>query len=111
MDRLGEIFGKFILIILMAISIDFVTAWGYQFFWNHIVLNIWQLFTTVDVINTMQISYWVFFAIAVGLGLIYNPPTTENTDDPAEAFALILGKTLTKLLTIGIVMLVASLVF
>lgn len=97
--------------VLLALSADFVTAWGYQVFWNHIVLNIWQLFTTVDVINTMQISYWVFFAIAVGLGLIYNPPTTKSTDDPAEAFALILGKAATKLITIGIVLLVTSLVF
>ena len=96
-------------IILIAISMDFITAWGFQVFWNHLVLNIWQLFTTVDVVNTMQISYWVCFAIAISISLVYSP--TANTDDIAEAFALVIGKAVTKLITIGIVLLVTSLVF
>lgn len=113
MDRLGEFFGKFFLIILMVFSMDFITAWGYQVFWNHIVLNIWQLFTEVDVVNTMQISYWVFFAIAVGVELIYSPTPkeSETTDSVAEAFALVIGKVLTKVFVILITLLVASLVF
>lgn len=98
-------------IILIAISMDFVTAWGFQVFWNHLVLNIWQLFTTVDVVNTMKISYWVFFAIAISIGLVYNPPVTEKTDDIGEAFGMVIGKAATKLITIGIVLLVTSLVF
>jgi hypothetical protein len=100
-------------ILLIAISMDFVTAWGFQVFWNHLVLNIWQLFTTVDVVNTMQISYWVFFAIAISIGLVYNPPAkeSESTDNIAEAFAMVIGKIATKLITIGLVLLVTSLVF
>lgn len=98
-------------IILIVISMDFVTAWGFQVFWNHLVLNIWQLFTTVDVINTMQISYGVFFAIAVAIGLVYNPPVTEKTDDIGEAFGIVLSKTLTKVITICLTLLVTSIVF
>ena len=32
-----------------------VNAFGYQVFWNEVVLNIWQLFSTGDIINTMRI--------------------------------------------------------
>jgi hypothetical protein len=107
MQKLGAIF----VMLLIAFSADFITAWGFQVFWNHLVLNIWQLFTTVDVVNTMQISYWVFFAIAVAIGLVYNPPATETTDDVEEAFGMVLGKIVTKLITIGITLMVTSLVF
>ena len=97
-------------IILIAISMDFVTAWGFQVFWNHLVLNIWQLFTTVDVVNTMQISYGVFLAIAFGIGLVYNPPS-ENVDDVSEAVMVVLSKAFTKVIAICLVLLVTSLVF
>ena len=62
----------------MLIASFFVTAWGYQVFWNNLVLNIWQLFTTVDVINTMKISYGVFFAIVVAISLVYNPKAIKS---------------------------------
>ena len=97
-------------ILLIAISMDFVTAWGLQVFWNHLVLNIWQLFTTVDVVNTMQISYGVFLAIAFGIGLVYNPPS-ENVDDVSEAVMVVLSKAFTKVIAICLVLLVTSLVF
>jgi uncharacterized membrane protein len=99
--------------LLMAISMNFVIAWGYQVFWNNLVLNIWQMFTTVDVVNTMQIPYWAFFAIAISIGLVYNPPAkeSESTDNIAEAFTMIISKAATKLITIGIALLVTSLVF
>lgn len=103
--------GALICIILIAIAADFVTAWGFQVFWNHLVLNIWQLFTTVDVINTMQISYGVFLAIAIAITLVYSPPVTEKTDDIGEAFGIVLSKTLTKVITIGLTLLVTTIVF
>ena len=93
-------FVSLICMILMVIASDFLTAWGFQVFWNHLVLNIWQLFTEVDVINTMQISYWVFFAIAISITLIYSPTATEKTDDIDEAFRILLSKALTKVVTI-----------
>lgn len=101
----------FFCIILMVIASDFLTAWGFQVFWNHLVLNIWQLFTEVDVINTMQISYWVFFAIAISISLVYSPTATEETDDICEAFGIFLSKALTKVVTICLTLIVTSLVF
>ena len=104
---------KFITVLgalLIAISMDFVTAWGLQVFWNHLVLNIWQLFTTVDVVNTMQISYWVFLAIAFGIGLVYNSPS-EKVDNVSEAVMVVLSKAFIKVITICIVLLVTSIVF
>lgn len=103
--------GTFICIMLMLIASYFVTAWGFQVFWNHLVLNIWQLFTTVDVINTMQISYGVFVAIAVGINLIYKPKVTEMTDSVKEAFEMLLSKTITKVITICLTLIVTAIVF
>ena len=97
-------------ILLIAISMNFVTAWGLQVFWNHLVLNIWQLFTTVDVVNTMQISYWVFLAIAFGIGLVYNSPS-EKVDNVSEAVMVVLSKAFVKVITICLVLLVTSIVF
>jgi hypothetical protein len=91
---------------------DFVTAWGLQVFWNHLVLNIWQLFTTVDVVNTMQISYGVFLAITFGIGLVYDHPSEKHeVDDVSEAVMVVLSKAFTKVITIGIVLLATSIVF
>ena len=100
-------------ILLIAISMDFVTAWGLQVFWNHLVLNIWQLFTTVDVVYTMQISYGVFLAIAFGIGLVYNNPPSEKheVNDVSEAAMVVLSKAFTKVITIGITLLATSIVF
>lgn len=99
-------------ILLIAISLDFVTAWGLQVFWNHLVLNIWQLFTTVDVVNTMQISYGVFLAITFGIGLVFNSPSEKyEVEDMSEALMVVLSKTFTKVITICLVLLVTSIVF
>ena len=99
-------------ILLIAISMDFVTAWGFQVFWNHLVLNIWQLFTTVDVVNTMQTSYGVFLAIAFGIGLVYNPSEKHvEVNDVSEATMVVLSKAFTKVITICLVLLVTSIIF
>ena len=103
--------GTFICIMLMLIASYFVTAWGFQVFWNHLVLNIWQLFTTVDVINTMQISYGVFVAIAVGINLVYKLKVTEKTDSVKEAFEMLLSKIITKVITICLTLIVTAIVF
>lgn len=104
-------FATLIGILLIAISMNFVTAWGFQVFWNHLVLNIWQLFTTVDVVNTMQISYGVFLAIAFAIGLVYNPSEKHEVKDVNEAVMVVLSKAFTKVLTICLVLLVTSIVF
>lgn len=88
-----------------------VNAWGYQVFWNEIVLNIWQLFTEADVINTMQISYKVFFVIAVGIGLLWSPKLYEITDTLDEAFIKVIPIIITKIIKIGIVLVLTAIVF
>ena len=98
------------LLVLVLIG-TFVNAWGYQVFWNEIVLNIWQLFTEADVINTMQISYWVFFVIANGIGLFWSPKLEEVTDNFSEAFVKVLSIIITKVIKIGIVLLLTAIVF
>ena len=98
------------MLVLMFIG-TLVNAWGYQVFWNEIILNVWQLFTEVDIINTMQISYWVSFVIAVGIGLLWSPKLEESTDNIAEALVKVVPIIATKLIKIGIVLLLTAIVF
>lgn len=111
MNKLENFFGS-IMLLLMTFVAYFVSAWGFQVFWNHLVLNIWQLFAIGDVVNTMQISYWVFFAIAIGIGLVYMPTKkSEITDDIGEAFKMAFTKIAAKLFLIIATLIVTSLVF
>ena len=107
MEKFLSTIGMLVLVLIGT----FVNAWGYQVFWNEIVLNVWQLFTEADVINTMQISYWVFFVIAIGIGLLWSPKLTESTDNIAEAFVKVVPIIITKLIKIGIVLLLTAIVF
>lgn len=107
MEKFWSSIGMLVLVLIGT----FVNAWGYQVFWNEIVLNVWQLFTEADVINTMKISYKVFFVIAIGIGLLWNPKLEEGTDNLFEAFVNVVPIIITKLIKIGIVLLIASIVF
>lgn len=107
MEKFWSSIGMLVLVLIGT----FVNAWGYQVFWNEIVLNIWQLFTECDVINTMQISYWVFFVIAIGIGLLWSPKLEEATDDLAEAFMKVVPIIVAKLIKIGIVLMLTAIVF
>ena len=100
-----------IIMLLLVILSHIVNAWGLQVFWNELVLNIWQLFTTADVINTMQISYGVFLAISFGLGLIWNSKSDKPTDDPVEAVEMSLMRMAGKIILICITLLVITIVF
>lgn len=106
-----EKFGTFMGMLVLVLVGTFVNAWGYQVFWNEIVLNIWQLFTEADVINTMQISYKIFFVIAIGIGLLWSPKLEEGTDNLAEAFLKVVPIIVTKVIKIGIVLLLTAIVF
>lgn len=107
MEKFWSSIGMLVLVLIGT----FVNAWGYQVFWNEIVLNVWQLFTEADVINTMQISYKVFFVIAIGIGLLWSPKLTESTDNLAEAFMKVVPIITAKLIKIGIVLLLTAIVF
>ena len=104
-------FGTAMVMLLLVIISHIVNAWGLMVFWNHLVLNIWQLFTTVDVINTMQISYGVFLAISFGLGLIWNSKSDESTDDPIDAVSMCIARMASKIILICITLVVISIVF
>ncbi len=107
MEKFLTTIGMLVLVLIGT----FVNAWGYQVFWNEIVLNVWQLFTEADIINTMQISYKVSFVIAVGIGLLWSPKLEEVTDNLAEAFVKVVPIIITKLIKIGIVSVLAAIVF
>lgn len=59
----------------------------------------------------MQISYWVFFVIANGIGLFWSPKLEEVTDNFSEAFVKVLSIIITKVIKIGIVLLLTAIVF
>lgn len=104
-------FGAAMLMLILVILSHLVNAWGLQVFWNELALNIWQLFTTADVINTMQISYGVFLAISFGLGLIWNSKSDKLTDDPLEAVEMCMMRMAGKIILICITLLVITIVF
>lgn len=107
MEKFWSSIGMLVLVLVGT----FVNAWGYQVFWNEIVLNVWQLFTEADVINTMQISYKVSFVIAIGIGLLWSPKLEDGTDNLFEAFLKVVPIIITKLIKIGIVLLLTAIVF
>lgn len=105
-----KLFAAIIALVLVIIS-HIVNAWGLMVFWNELVLNIWQLFTAADVINTLQISYGVFLAISFGLGLIKSSNTEKSTDDPMEAVSMCMTRMAGRIILICITLLVISIVF
>ena len=106
-----KVLGNLILGIVMVLASAFVVAWGYQVFWNEVVLNVWQMFTSGDVINTMSIPYGVCLAIAIGLGLVYQKKVEEKATDIKETAVLIFGKIFARIIMIGLTLLVTSIVF
>lgn len=104
-------FGTVIIMLLLVILSHLVNAWGLQVLWNELVLNIWQLFATADVINTMQISYGVFLAISFGLVLIRNLKSDKSTDDPVKAVEMCMMRMAGKIILICITLLVITIVF
>ena len=105
-----KFFTAIIMLLLVVIS-HIVNAWGLMVFWNHLVLNIWSMFTTVDVISTMELPYGVFLAISFGLGLIWNSKADKSTDDPEEAISMCMTRMAGKIILICITLLVISIVF
>lgn len=112
-------FLKIIILFLVAILFCFVDAWGFQVFWNDIILNIWQIFASTDVSTTMRIPYGAFLAFAVGLGMVRTAKsdiTKKNIDiNNTEEYAKLLGEIFTTLLSkiclICITLTVISVVF
>lgn len=102
---------EFIILIVLATAAVFVDAWGLQVFWNDIVLNVWQMLSSGDIINTMNIKYGAFVVISVGLGMLNINKNTELSKNPEEAISIATTKIFAKLTMIGITLLVVSIVF
>lgn len=102
---------ELIILIVLATAAVFVDAWGFQVFWNDIVLNVWQMLSSGDIINTMNIKYGAFVAISVGLGMLNINKTTELSKNLDEAITIATTKIFAKLTMIGIALLVVSIVF
>ena len=106
-----KVIGEFIVSLLMVVVASLVVAWGYQVFWNEIVLNVWQLFTTGDVLTTMRIPYGACLAIAFGLTMIYSKKPEKETKSVSETVSYVMTKSVSKVIMIGVTLLVTSLVF
>ena len=90
----------------------FVNALAFQVFWNEVILNIWQLFEPVDVINTMKLSYGAFIVLALGLVMVRsNNKSTEPDKNYEEILKIAIGKILTKLVYIGLTLLAVAIIF
>lgn len=107
-----EKFLKSIGICVVGLIALFVNALSFQVFWNEVILNIWQLFEPVDVINTMKLSYGAFVVLALGLVMVRsNNKSTEPDKNYEEILKIAIGKILTKLVYIGLTLLAVAIIF
>ena len=104
-------FLKSFAVVIIGLIALFVNALAFQVFWNEVILNIWQLFETTDIINTMKLSYGAFVALTIGLVLVRKGNTTESDKDEMEIIRIAIGKILTKLLYIGLTLLAVAIIF
>jgi hypothetical protein len=106
-----KVFGELIVSLLMVVVASLVVAWGYQVFWNEVVLNVWQLFATGDVLTTMRIPYGACVAIAFGISMIHSKKAEVKAETVSEMVSLIMTKSVSKVIMICITLLVTSIVF
>lgn len=106
-----KVFGELIVSLLMMVVASLVIAWGYQVFWNEVVLNVWQLFATGDVLTTMRIPYGACLAIAFGISLIHSKKEEVKAETVSEMVSLVMTKSITKVIMICFTLLVTSIVF
>lgn len=105
-----KVLGEMVLVLFLVFIASFVTAWGYQVFWNEVVLNVWQMFTSGDVLNTMKISYGACLAIAVSTSLIYSKKS-DKTKTVSEAAVECCSILVSRIIMIFITLLVTGFVF
>jgi hypothetical protein len=106
-----KVFGELIVSLMMVVVASLVVAWGYQVFWNEVVLNVWQLFATGDVLTTMRIPYGACLAIAFGITLVHSKKVDVEAETVSETVSLVMSKSMSKVIMICITLLVTSIVF
>lgn len=108
---MGKVFSQFIGMLMLSLVSLFVAAWGYQIVWNDIVLNIWQMFSDGDIVNTLALPYGVFVAVTAGVGLLRKDNKPDESESVEEAVSKVIGKIVTRLIWIGITLLIVAIVF
>lgn len=106
-----KVFGELIVSLLMVVVASLVVAWGYQVFWNEVVLNVWELLTNGDDLTSMRITYGACLAIAFGLGLIQRRKEEVKAETVSEMVSYVMTKSISKVVMICITLLVTHLVF
>lgn len=106
-----KVFSQFIVVLMMSFVSLLVVAWGYQIVWNEIVLRIWQMFADGDVVNTLALPYGVFVAVTAGVGLLRKDNKPDESETLEEAISKVFGKIITRLIWIGITLLIVTVVF
>ena len=101
---------EFCVALLLVFVSSVVVAWGYQVFWNDVVLNVWQLFTSSDVLTAMRIPYGACLAITFGIVMVY-PKKKESSESLSDGINKAIIRIITKLITIAFTILVTALVF
>lgn len=106
-----EKFLKAIAMLLVAVVAIIVNASGYCVFWNQVILNIWQLFETVEITDILKLPYEAFVALAVGLCMFNRrkSPDVDKSDEQVLADAI--GVLATKSFYILLTLLVTTIVF
>ena len=90
----------------------FVNAFAFQVIWNEVILNIWQLFETNDIVNTMKLSYGAFVALTLGLVLVRSSnKSLESDKDDVEVVKIAIGKIFSKLIYIFLTLLAVTIIF
>ena len=107
---MGKAIGELFVAISTLIIVSVVVAWGYQVFWNDVVLNIWQLYTTSDVLTAMRVPYGACLAIAFGRQLIFNQKSNDKLP-VSEAVGQTMVNLVSRIIMIVSTILIASLVF
>lgn len=107
---MAKVFSQFIGVLILTLVSLFVAAWGYQIVWNDIVLNIWQMFADGNVVNTLALPYGVFVAVTAGVGLI-RKQESDKSESLEDSLSKVLGKIVTRLIWIGITLLIVAIVF
>ena len=95
--------------LLLSFVAIFVDAYGYQILWNDVVLNIWGIFSAGTVPPTL--TYGVCVAIAVGLGLLRIGKMEVKGQEYGEAMMAASSGIVTKLIWIGVTLLVVGIIF
>lgn len=95
--------------LLLTFVAILVNAWAYQILWNDVVLNVWEIFSAGTVPTAL--TYGVCVVIAVAVGLLRTGKKKVEDKDFKNSVTEACSKIVTKLICIGLTLLVVGIVF